>query len=104
MYQDFLDFLLDLSRTYHYFWRGRSAGFIGNLTLGGTGIGNTWMINNEQVNFHKCVRCISLFLTQVNPISHGIFFSWLPRGGRIPPPLVKMHLGVSECNSFLHSQ
>ena len=40
----------------------------------------------------------------LNPISHGIFFSWLPRGGWNPPPLVKMHLEVSEANSFLHSQ
>ena len=40
----------------------------------------------------------------VNPISHSIFFSWLPRGrGWITPPLWKIHFGVSEPNSFLHS-
>ena len=49
-----------------------------------------------------CLQDLFLF----NPISHGIFFSWPPRGGGggwNPPPLVKMHLEVSEANSFLHS-
>ena len=40
----------------------------------------------------------------VNPIPQDIFFSWLPWGGWNPTPLWKIHLGVSEPNSFLHSQ
>ena len=36
--------------------------------------------------------------TSLNPISHGIFCC-----GRLHPPLLKIHFGVSEPNSFLHS-
>ena len=40
--------------------------------------------------------------TQLNPISQGTFLSWLPRGGD-STPLWKIHFGVSEPKSFLHS-
>jgi hypothetical protein len=43
-------------------------------------------------------------INHFNPIPHGIFLSWLPRGGGFHPPYGK---STSECLSpilFLHSQ